>query len=74
MDNNRGFPPSNPPPRVIDFASLCEFADGSRDVPVAYNFGGGAPTTIKAENVEIETLQAGGRREFVEFDPYAWVP
>lgn len=71
-----GFPPPNPGPRTIDFASLCAEADTSVEVPVAYAFGGNAPTMVSLGDgspFEISNPD-GSARLFVEYEPYAWNP
>lgn len=70
-----GFPPANPSPRQIDFASLVQLTDSSKEVPVVYAFGGQAPTMIAIGNgtpFEISSVN-GYARMFVEFNPYDWL-
>lgn len=48
---NRGYNPRDVFPgalstKSIDMATICEYLDRSRDIPVVYQFGGGAPTSI----------------------------
>lgn len=38
--------PGAMPTRSIDMATICEYLDASRDIPVVYQFGAGAPTSI----------------------------
>jgi hypothetical protein len=71
-----GFPPPAPTPKVVDWQTLCDMVDGSKDYPVAYSFGGNAPTMIsigKGLPFAIST-PFGYARMFVELSPYYWNP
>lgn len=69
-----GFPPPAPAPRTISFKSLVEDADGTREVPVTYAFGGQAPTTVPvSEGVQEAARPSMAARWFVEMDPYYWL-
>lgn len=79
-----GFPPPAPPPKIIDFKTLVDIADSSSAFPVAYTFGGNAPTELTAEQVA-DYRQGGAKiggasdsnsygRMFVEDRPYYWNP
>lgn len=69
-----GFPPAGGDSRRIDFDTLVRMADGTEDVPVAYAFGGAAPTAISIGNGKPFEVSANNvhARVFVEFDPYGW--
>lgn len=88
--NPRDVFPSAMPPKTIDLATIVEFLDASRDVPVVYYFGGGAPTAITVGGKmwldskftgPIESNRGGQPgspqfpgRLFFEFSPTSWNP
>lgn len=79
-DRDAAIAPPSPPSQEVDFQTLCDMVDGSQDVPVAYAFGGAAPTTVSLgdgsttlEEVVMSPL-TGYRRMFVEFYPHGWNP
>ena len=71
-----GFPPPVPPPRTVDFQSLVDAVDSSVTYPIAYSFGGNAPTELPVERLNnilpSDTTNYG--RMFAEDRPYYWNP
>lgn len=60
----------------VDWQTLCDMADSTQDVMVAYAFGGAAPTTVKLGNGGEMALSSPTdyRRMFVTFYDYGWNP
>lgn len=82
--------PGAQPTKDIDIKTICDYIDASRDVPVVYYFGGGAPTSISmggrmwldAKFTGPVNDNKGGQpgspqfpgRMFYEFSPTSWNP
>jgi hypothetical protein len=75
-----GFPPPSDPTKTIDWQSICDNLDRSRELPVVYSFGGNAPTTVNMVNGLMSSMNEMGQssrfgtRIFVEYTPYYWMP
>lgn len=79
--------PTAQAPTMVDFASLCAWADPTTDVPVTYVFGGAGPAAITfGGRLVIEAKSQGPfgpkqgsttgvpARYFAEYYPYSWDP
>ena len=66
--------PPAPASQEVDWQSLCDMADSTQDVLVAYAFGGASPTTAKLGNgAELAVSNPTDyRRMFVEYYAYGW--
>jgi hypothetical protein len=82
-----GFPPPTRPPRTIDWQSLVNLADDSVKYPIAYAFGGNAPTMIAVDEINAVVTGPGHSmdlirdsnpnsygRMFAESRSYYWDP
>lgn len=73
-DRDAQIAPPTEPTSSIDWQTLCDAADGTQDVMIAYAFGGGAPTTVELGSELMMSSLQGYRRMFVEYYATGWNP